>query len=147
MGLSIPKDLIFTLLNTSDLAPDLPYQIASVGSPKLLIPLSSEKTLAQLSPNLAAIKAWSIETGVNGVYVYTQISENEFAARNFNPKTGLTEDIATGVSAGALAAALCRSIHVFQGQYLGHPSQIKINYEDSNNLWVGGVVKEMACST
>ncbi|MCD6047179.1 MAG: PhzF family phenazine biosynthesis protein [Gammaproteobacteria bacterium] len=136
------QNLLSHLLNTEDFAESLPCQLASIGSPKLLVPLFSEQALAQLSPNLEAIKDWSIKQNINGIYAYAQLSENIFAARNFNPKTGLTEDIATGVSAGALASSLGRSIKIFQGQYLGHPSCIEVNYEASDTIWVGGKIRE-----
>jgi len=66
----------------------LPLCVATVGSPKLLIPVQSLAVLRGLTPDLAAIREWSLQNGVNGVYVYTRETEADRStvqARSFNP--------------------------------------------------------------
>lgn len=127
-----------TILSTS-----LPCQIASVGSPKLLIPITSKKALMDLQPDFAYIKAWSISNNVNGIYVYAQgASEtHHFYARGFNPRTGHHEDAATGVAAGTLATCLdMKHISIEQGEALGKPSMIHVTRIDEATVLVGGKV-------
>jgi len=120
---------------------ELLFEIASVGSPKFFIPVKTRKYLDQLKPDLAAIKQWSIDNQISGIYVYAKdnILKNTFYARNFNPKTGCPEDAATGVAAGALSCGLERSLTVFQGENLGRPSKLEISYVGNGISWVGGL--------
>lgn len=140
-------DTIQTLLNLSNqecgIDLQLPYCIASVGSPKLLIPLTDLKILKKLKPNYELIKQWSIEQQVNGLYVYvaTHLTATHFYARGFNPKTGNQEDAATGVAAAALASQLQKNITVIQGDVIGRSSEIQVEYIDLQNIKVGGRCK------
>ena len=139
----INSELIAELLNlknTGAIDLDLPLQTASVGSPKLLVPLKSSETLAGLNPNFDLIKAWSLENKVNGLYVYAQDQRQSgyFYARGFNPKTGHHEDAATGVAAAALAATLKKNIKVRQGDAINKPSLILVDYINPEEIYVGG---------
>ena len=135
---------MLNLKNEDDFDLELPLLISSVGSPKLLVPLKSFELLSTLKPNFDLIAEWSLENAVNGLYVYTKDSSNDFNfyARGFNPKTGHQEDAATGVAAAALSLALKKSIVVGQGVFLQRPSKIIVSYENSNNIWVGGKAQE-----
>lgn len=130
------------LKNITEIVDDLPFSIFSVGSSKLLVPLSSLETLAQLTPNFDLIKKWSIANQVNGLYAYVKNPQNasHFYARGFNPKGGHNEDAATGVAAAALALALKQDITVNQGQFIQRPSKILVFYTDPENILVGGKV-------
>lgn len=58
-----PADLLAMLRCTAAaLDPNLPLGVASVGSPKLLIPLRTRQTLDTLQPHFELIKAWSHAT-------------------------------------------------------------------------------------
>lgn len=127
-------------LDANLISPHLPCVIASIDVPKLLVPVTSEFALANLKPNLEALKTWSLQEKTGGIYAYAEREDGSYAARNFNPKTGLNEDIATGVSAGALASVLVKDILIHQGHFLGKPSLIHAVYEDARNIWVGGEV-------
>ena len=119
--------------------------VASVGSPKLLIQIKSKEYLTTLSPNFSLIKQWSLDKGVNGLYVYApaSIDDNcDFIARGFNPKTGHNEDAATGVASAALSAYLKRSIIVEQGENIDCHCRIVNTYIDDDNIFVGGAVRE-----
>ncbi len=120
---------------------DRPFMVASVGSPKLLVPVDSMETLAALKPNFERMIQWEKTHQVNGFYIYTPEPSGQgehFYARSFNPVTGTNEDIATGVAAGALGLALKRNITIGQGKLLGHPSELHVSYESNDRIWVGG---------
>lgn len=125
-------------IDVSDIAENFPFVVASVGSPKLLIPLSSLDTLTHLNPNYSAIEKWSLEHKVNGVYAYSHQVENIFYARGFNPITGHQEDAATGVAAAALSLQLEKDIVVKQGETLGLPCEMNLRFASANSIWVGG---------
>ncbi|MDF2940669.1 MAG: phenazine biosynthesis protein PhzF family [Gammaproteobacteria bacterium] len=145
LPVKVSHNEIVAMLNLSNpnvVNQDLPCVVASVGSPKLLVPLISLHELKALSPNFALIKSWSLSNQVNGLYVYTQdVSEYDFYTRAFNPKTGNNEDAATGVAAGALLGALGMNgaITIGQGEGLGHPSLIVARSHNAN-IAVGGRV-------
>lgn len=127
---------------------DFPYVVASIGSPKLLIPLANYQSLAELKPNFSFIRDWSLESNVNGLYVYTQdtrVKGIDFIARGFNPKGGSDEDAATGVAAGALFTALGfnseKEICIQQGEFIQQPSRIVVTGHE-NNLFIGGVLRQ-----
>lgn len=122
---------------------DLPFCVASVGSPKLLIPLNSLKCLSELQLNVELIKSWSIENNINGIYVYTNETINssaDFHARGFNPKTGHNEDAATGVAAAALSSVLKKNITIEQGNFIKKPCAITVTYINPKSIFVGGRV-------
>lgn len=144
----IDEALVFKMLNlasTEMIDRNLPFHVASVGSPKLLVPLKSLTILTQLQPNLALIKDWSLQNKVAGIYCYTTDtyhSSADFHARAFNPQTGHKEDAATGVAAAALSSVLQKSIVIEQGYFVNKPSQISVNYIDDKNIYVGGKMVE-----
>ena len=127
--------------NNTIISTHLPMGVASVGSPKLLIPIVSSHELFKLKPNFAIIEKWSIENNVNGVYAYAR-DENDlvFHARGFNPKTGHNEDAATGVAAAVLSMLLKKDIIVKQGRSINQPCSIFVRYLSKESIWVGGLV-------
>ncbi|OGQ04709.1 MAG: hypothetical protein A2W61_05945 [Deltaproteobacteria bacterium RIFCSPLOWO2_01_44_7] len=129
-------------IDRSDIENRLPFQVASVGSPKLLVPLHSHQRLAALQPHFDLLTSWSIKNKVNGVYVYTknQKISDVFHARGFNPKTGHKEDAATGVAAAALACCLRRDLTIEQGQSIHRPCRIQVIYKSDEEIWIGGSV-------
>lgn len=142
----INKKTVLELLGASEdcLHPEYYCGVASVGSPKLLIPVISLETFKTLQPNLDAIKTYSQNNSVNGVYVYTPetFSPNaDFHARAFNPKTGNAEDAATGVAAAALAGVLKQNICIEQGHFIQCPSLIHVDYHHDEDIYVGGQVR------
>lgn len=126
----------------------LPFVVATIGSPKLLIPLSTYESLAALKPNFVFIKDWSLKNNINGVYVYThdtRTKDIDFIARGFNPKGGSDEDAATGIAARALYTALdydsAREICIQQGEFIQKPSRLSIS-GNKNNLFIGAMVRQ-----
>jgi PhzF family phenazine biosynthesis protein len=116
-------------------------QVASVGSPKLLVQLRDPATLHALAPDLEAIAQWSKENGVNGLYAYAGDADaHAFEGRNFNHLDPRLEDSATGVAAGALTVLLGRALIVRQGRATGHDCLIRTRIE-GDAILVGGRVE------
>lgn len=141
-----PK-ILKQLLNLTDLgaiSTDLPMAVASVGSPKLFIPLKSSEALAALHPNFDLIKQWSLDNQINGLYVYAPESAIPLTlqARAFNPKTDQNEDAATGVAAAALALIFKKNLIIKQGHFMNKPSQLIITYHHPDEIYVGGKIIE-----
>ncbi|WP_306396430.1 PhzF family phenazine biosynthesis protein [Telluria beijingensis] len=140
------------------LAPDLPArllgipaaaivaapQVASVGSPKLLVQVRDAATLHALAPDLAAIAQWSKQAGVNGVYAYCRLPDGaegyRLEGRNFNHLDPRLEDNATGVAAGALTVLLGQGLMLKQGRATGRDCLIRTRVERDAVL-VGGRVE------
>jgi PhzF family phenazine biosynthesis protein len=115
--------------------------VASVGSPKLLVEVASENVLYSLRPDLEGITEWGRTNGVNGCFAYTRMgaSLNQYAGRNFNHLDATLEDAATGVAAGALSVRLNADITVYQGQNLDNPCVIRASRTEGK-IRVGGRV-------
>ena len=116
-------------------------EVASVGSPKLLVEVVSEDILYSLRPDLVGITEWGRANGVNGCFVYTRTgaSPNEYAGRNFNHLDVTLEDAATGVAAGALSVRLNADITLYQGCNLDNPCVIRASRAEGK-IRVGGRV-------
>jgi predicted PhzF superfamily epimerase YddE/YHI9 len=116
-------------------------EVASVGSPKLLVEVASEDILYSLRPDLVGITEWGRANGVNGCFVYTRTgaSPNEYAGRNFNHLDVTLEDAATGVAAGALSVRLNADITLYQGCNLDNPCVIRASRAEGK-IRVGGRV-------
>jgi len=144
--LNTPIDLsiICTMLSIDkdSLAKDLPCTVASIGSPKLFVPLVNRAALFDMTPSLDLISQWCKTNAVNGVYAYSSDTENpnaDYVGRNFNPLFSHQEDIATGTAAAALGQMLCKTrkqlegiFTIEQGANLGGPSQIYVSISKKN---------------
>jgi PhzF family phenazine biosynthesis protein len=129
------------LLGAPGLALASSPQVASVGSPKLLVELQDAAALHSLAPDLAGIAAWGKAHGVNGMYAWCRLAPGVYEGRNFNHLDPALEDSATGVAAGALAAALGNGLGhglvLRQGRATGRDCLIRVRVEDAAIL-VGG---------
>lgn len=138
---SVPASDVAKLLRCDAGVLMLPPEVASVGSPKLLVEVASEAVLYSLQPNLDAIAEWGRANGVTGCFVYarTGASSNEYAGRNFNHVDPAMEDAATGVAAGALSVRLDADITLYQGRNLDNPCVIRAS-RTAGKIRVGGRV-------
>lgn len=127
------------LLRVSGFSPASIPRTASVGSPKLLVEVASEKALHAMAPDLDAIAAWGKANGVNGLYAWCRRDDGAFEGRNFNHLDPALEDGATGVAAGALAAALGRDLTLRQGRATGRDCLIRVRLDGGDVLVGGGV--------
>ena len=122
-------DLVLPALGvTSDTcAPGI--RVASVGRPRLLIPLTAPSALTALSPDFQRLRAVCDRLGLLGCYAYSlPTPSGRVAARMFAPSIGVREDIANVNSTACLAAHLAdqgiSEIAVDMGDSLGSPSTI-----------------------
>ncbi|GIP57062.1 PhzF family phenazine biosynthesis protein [Paenibacillus woosongensis] len=136
-----------------DISEQAPFGAASIGSPKLLVPLCHLTHLDAMAPKFEEIEEWSRRHRVNGVYAYAIQQTKEEAkdagalyvhARGFNPLFGILEDAATGVAAGALGDLLFQeggpSKYVFvQGKHVGAESEIRVMVT-AESVEIGGSV-------
>ncbi len=110
--------------------------------PYLLLELESEAAVAAAR--------FSEETmhvaRVGELYLYARVLHNRFRARFFAPEAGVFEDPATGSAAVALATRLIDagevkgSAAIDQGEEIGHPSTIDLNW-DLGGIRIGGTVR------
>lgn len=111
--------------------------IASVGRPRLLLPVTSRSVLASLAPDLAALRAACDRFGLLGCYVHSVPEPTgrtgpgavvRAAARMFAPSIGVPEDIANANSTACLAAHLAgrgvTGLAVDMGDSLGVPATV-----------------------
>lgn len=127
----------FFTIDTSSIDTHLPCTIASIGSPKLVLPVINRSILFNLIPNLDLISQWCKKNTVNGIYVYSSDTENpnsDYIGRNFNPLFSHQEDIATGVAAATLGFILNlkkdnkkENFIIEQGANLNKPSRIYVS--------------------
>ncbi|MFD8390194.1 PhzF family phenazine biosynthesis protein [Streptomyces sp. NPDC059680] len=107
-----------------------PVRVASVGRPRLLVPVAARSVLDSLAPDFDRLRAACDRGGLLGCYVYTQPTDRtgRLAARMFAPSIGVPEDIANANSTGCLAAHLAGThpagIAVDLGDSLGSPSTV-----------------------
>lgn len=130
--LRLPREAILT-----------PPQVASIGSPKLLVEVRDTSTLHALAPDLDGIADWSHANGVNGLYAYCRSDSNDDAhveGRNFNHLDPRLEDSATGVAAGALTVLLGHGLILRQGRATGRDCLI-LTRLDAGAILVGGHVE------
>lgn len=87
----------------------LPIKSASIGTPKIMIPVKNREALFNIKPKFDELKKISQMTNTKGFYPFTFDTvdkENLIHARQFNPLFGVNEDPITGVAAGALGSYL-----------------------------------------
>ncbi|MFJ4212048.1 PhzF family phenazine biosynthesis protein, partial [Streptomyces hydrogenans] len=106
-----------------------PARVASVGRPRLLLPLRGRAELASLAPDFRRLRAACDALGLLGVYAYAGPDrDGRAAARMFAPSIGVDEDIANANSTACLAAHLAGpvplSLTVDMGDSLGHPATL-----------------------
>ncbi|MFB4298826.1 PhzF family phenazine biosynthesis protein [Actinomadura sp. NTSP31] len=104
-------------------------RVASVGRPRMLVPVPTRSALTALAPDQVRLRAACDELGLLGAYVHTPpTGGGRLAARLFAPSIGVPEDIANANSTACLAAHLAgrgiTDISVDMGDSLGAPSTI-----------------------
>jgi len=136
----LTPDLPARLLRIPQEAIVTPPQVASIGSPKLLVQVRDVPTLHAMTPDLEAITAWGKANKVNGLYLYCPIDgddDTHYEGRNFNHLDPRLEDSATGVAAGALTVLLGHGVSLRQGHATGRDCLIHTRI-DASTILVGG---------
>ena len=132
------------------LAADTPGAvIASLGRPRLLLPLPTRSALAALTPDPDRLRAACDRAGLLGCYLYSAPTpDGRVAARMFAPSIGVPEDIANANSTACLAAHLAReglpAVTADMGDSLGTPATITAaaaSGPDGPEIRVGGTAE------
>ena len=126
-------------IRTTDItATKLLPQVASTGVRTLQVPIRSMKTVQKMEPDMPALaKILRRVDPEAGAYVFAFEAEGDadLHARGFFPQSGIPEDPATGIAAGACGAYLAANERlpskdwfvIEQGIEVHHPSQIEVS--------------------
>jgi PhzF family phenazine biosynthesis protein len=123
--------------------------VASLGRPRLLVPLSTPTAVARLRPDHDRLRDGCDRLGLLGCYVHSiPTTEGRLSARMFAPSIGVPEDIANANSSACLAARLVQRnitmINVDMGDSLGSPATITATTQQTRlgaQIRVGGAAK------
>jgi trans-2,3-dihydro-3-hydroxyanthranilate isomerase len=104
--------------------------VASLGRPRLLVPVRTRAALAGLTPDQDRLREACDGLGLLGCYVHSvPTDDGRAAARMFAPSIGVPEDIANANSTACLMARLAEAdgrtgITVDMGDALGSPAAV-----------------------
>jgi trans-2,3-dihydro-3-hydroxyanthranilate isomerase len=123
--------------------------VASLGRPRLLVPLSTPAAVARLQPDSSQLRDLCERFGLLGCYAHSVPTiEGRLSARMFAPSIGVPEDIANANSTACLAAKLAQRditrIEVDMGDALGSPATITATTQQTrlgSQIRVGGTAK------
>ncbi|MGE5386304.1 MAG: PhzF family phenazine biosynthesis protein [Betaproteobacteria bacterium] len=120
-------------------------RVVDAGSPKALVEVNNLEKLVGLKVNADRLIQWSRTNEVAGAYVHYALGTGFYAARSFNPQTGIYEDRATGVAAAALMFALSgrhRNVEILQGADPATACTIHA-FVSGSSIWIGGAVNPL----
>ncbi|MGW1624233.1 PhzF family phenazine biosynthesis protein [Streptomyces sp. NPDC002172] len=123
--------------------------VASLGRPRLLVPLPTRSAVAALTPDLDRLRAACDRSALLGCYLYSAPTpDGRVTARMFAPSIGVPEDIANANSTACLAARLAPegfpALTVDMGDSLGTPATIRAVVRRTGNgtrILVGGTAE------
>jgi trans-2,3-dihydro-3-hydroxyanthranilate isomerase len=123
--------------------------VASLGRPRLLVPLATRMAVNGLRPDYDQLRDVCDRLGLLGCYVHSvPTTEGRLSARMFAPSIGVPEDIANANSTACLAARLAQPnmtrINVDMGDSLGRPATITAAVRQTRSgaqVRVGGAAK------
>ncbi|MGE7388017.1 PhzF family phenazine biosynthesis protein [Streptomyces sp. NPDC004126] len=123
------RDLVLPALGIPRGAAAPGIRVASVGRPRLLVPVRTRSALRAVSPDFGRLRDACDRLRLLGCYVYSvPTSEGRAAVRMSAPSIGVDEDIANANSTACLAAHLAGrgpgGLAVDMGGSLGSPSTI-----------------------
>ncbi|MEW1776790.1 PhzF family phenazine biosynthesis protein [Streptomyces sp. NPDC086777] len=123
--------------------------VATLGRPRLLVPLPTPSAVASLAPDLDRLRTACDRLALLGCYLYSAPSpEGRVSARMFAPSIGVPEDVANANSTACLAAHLARgglrSVTADMGDPLGAPATVRAaarHEPDGPEVLVGGTAQ------
>jgi len=152
-----PKDYVDALgLSLADIHSPNPLQTVSTGTPHLLIPVSTSRSLDRIKPNWDRLKELQADSDYVSLSVFTRDTReptSDAQVRHFAPALGVYEDPVSGSAAGSLGSYLIRyglmeatypvtSIVIEQGHYVERPGKIYVevrgNQEGIDQVKVSG---------
>ncbi|TET06770.1 MAG: PhzF family phenazine biosynthesis protein [Candidatus Thorarchaeota archaeon] len=134
-----PKDYAEALgLSLADIHSPNPLQTVSTGTPHLMIPVSTQRSLDRIKPNWDRLKELQTDSDYVSLSVFTRDTReptSDAQVRHFGPAVGVYEDPVSGSAAGSLGSYIIRygfmetpfpvtSIVIEQGHYVDRPGKI-----------------------
>lgn len=134
-----PKGYLEALgLSLADFHSPNPIQTISTGTPHLMIPVSTMRSLDRIKPNWEKLKELQKDSDYVSLSVFTRDTRDptsDAQVRHFAPALGVYEDPVSGSAAGSLGCYIIRygfmeptqpvtSIVIEQGHYVGRPGRI-----------------------
>ncbi len=152
-----PKDYVDALgLSLADIHSPNPLQTVSTGTPHLMIPVSTSRSLDRIKPNWNRLKELQAESDYVSLSVFTRDTReptSDAQVRHFAPSLGVYEDPVSGSAAGSLGSYIIKyglmeatypvtSIVIEQGHYVERPGKIFVevrgNQERIDQVKVSG---------
>jgi len=134
-----PKDYAEALgLSLADIHSPNPLQTVSTGTPHLMVPVSTSRSLDRIKPNWDRLKELQADSDYVSLSVFTRDAReptSDAQVRHFAPALGVYEDPVSGSAAGSLGSYIIRygfmeatypvtSIVIEQGHYVERPGKI-----------------------
>lgn len=134
-----PKDYAEALgLSLVDIHSPNPLQTVSTGTPHLMMPVSTSRSLDRIKPNWDRLKELQADSDYVSMSVFTRDTReptSDAQVRHFAPALGVYEDPVSGSAAGSLGSYIIRygfmeatypvtSIVIEQGHYVERPGKI-----------------------
>ena len=119
------------------------------GSEQLVIPLASPEAVERCRPRLDLLARYCIRSARRGVaYVWSRIDDERIRVRYFMEQHGgVLEDPGTGSACANLGgwfiatnAGLPIAVTLYQGDHVGRPSQLGLNVDLDQHIFVSGRV-------
>ncbi|MFW9963797.1 MAG: PhzF family phenazine biosynthesis protein [Candidatus Sifarchaeia archaeon] len=152
-----PKDYTEALgLSLADIHSPNPLQTVSTGTPHLMIPVSTSRSLDRIKPNWDRLKELQAGSDYVSLSVFTRDTReatSDAQVRHFAPSLGVYEDPVSGSAAGSLGSYIIKyglmeatypvtSIVIEQGHYVERPGKIFVevrgNQERIDQVKVSG---------
>lgn len=145
-----PKEYLEALgLTLADFHSPNPIQTISTGTPHLIIPVSTMRSLDRIKPNWERLKELQKDSDYVSLSVFTRDTRNptsDVQVRHFAPALGVYEDPVSGSAAGSLGSYIIKygfmepshpvtSIVVEQGHYVERPGKVFVEVRgDPENI-------------
>ncbi len=152
-----PKEYVDALgLSLADIHSPNPLQTVSTGTPHLMVPVSTSRSLDKIKPNWNRLKELQANSDYVSMSVFTRDTReptSDAQVRHFAPALGVYEDPVSGSAAGSLGSYLIKyglmeatypvtSIVIEQGHYVERPGKIFVevrgNQEGIDQVKVSG---------
>jgi trans-2,3-dihydro-3-hydroxyanthranilate isomerase len=134
-----PKEYVDALgLSLADIHSPNPLQTVSTGTPHLMVPVSTSRSLDRIKPNWDRLKELQADSDYVSMSVFTRDTReptSDAQVRHFAPALGVYEDPVSGSAAGSLGSYIIKyglmeatypvtSIVIEQGYYVQRPGKI-----------------------
>jgi trans-2,3-dihydro-3-hydroxyanthranilate isomerase len=125
-------------LSLADILSPNPLQTVSTGTPHLMIPVNTQRSLDRIRPDWETLEELHKQSDYASISVFTRDTReptSDAQVRHFAPALGVSEDPVSGSAAGSLGSYIIQyglmeptypvtSIVIEQGHYVGRPGKI-----------------------